>query len=166
MRSRSFSQIVITLITVLLLTPIASTLANTGYTDVDPQYLSKHMEEFNHQKIRTSGIVYFMASIFMYEDFWLQRAIPVVIRFAELPMPSEGDYIEIYGTIEYCELEGGFYYLKAEGYIKATAPEFSPTLIMPIVIIATLIAIITQNKILKNIKLSSKVENHFSKGKT
>jgi hypothetical protein len=141
------------LITVLLTIPLAITASassNSEYTPVDLQYLSSHMEEFDQQKIQVSGTVTIRTSEYMYEDFWLTSVIPVVIRIAGLPMPSEGDHIEIYGTVEYAHIEGGFYYLRAEGYTIDSIPEFSQTLITPIFMAATLLWVIVYRKLKGN----------------
>jgi hypothetical protein len=122
---------------------------NSEYAEVDPQYLVAHMEEFCGQKVRMNGTVYFMTSAYMYEDFWLDEAIPVVVRFAGLPVPSEGSFIEIWGTIEHLHLEGGFYYLNADAYIEDVTPEFPQLLIIPLFMIATLLVAIAYRKIQK-----------------
>jgi hypothetical protein len=129
---------------VLLMFPllgIASAPDTSKYREVDGQYLFTHMEEYSGQKVRTSGTVYFMVSSYMFEDFWLNRTIPVVVRSAGLPMPSEGSYIEVYGTIEHSDLEGGFYYLKADSYTTDPAPEFPSMLILALFMIASLLAV-------------------------
>jgi hypothetical protein len=120
---------------------IASALDSSKYREVDGQYLSTHMEEYLGQKVRTRGTVYFMFSSYMFEDFWLNRTIPVVIRYAGLPMPSEGSCIEVYGTIEHSDLEGGFYYLNADSYTRDPVPEFPSMLILALFMIASLLAV-------------------------
>ena len=93
--------------------------AEAEESSVDLSYLALHLGEFGGQGIKTRGIVKFYASFFMYEDFWLQaqdnssRRTPVVSRFAALPVPREGSLVEVAGTIEHSNLEGGFFYLNA-----------------------------------------------------
>ncbi len=124
----------------------ASASDNSEYTPVDPYYLATHIEEFYGQKVRTNGTMYIIPSTYMYEDFWLEKIIPVVIRFAELPMPKEGEFVTIYGTIEHSTLEGGFYYLKADSYTETITPEIPSILIAPIFMIATLLILILHRK--------------------
>jgi hypothetical protein len=92
-------------------------LVSTDYEYVDLTYLTSHPQVFKGFPVATRGVVKFSASVYMYEDFWLQaqsnEKIPVVVRFAGLPIPREGSLIEVSGTIEYCDLEGGFFYLNA-----------------------------------------------------
>jgi hypothetical protein len=125
---------------------IVSALNNSEYVEVDLQYLAAHMEEFCGQKVRVNGTVSFMTSTYMYEDFWLDKVIPVVVRFAGLPVPLEGSFIEIWGTIEHSNLEGGFYYLNADTYTKDAAPEFPQFLIIPFFMAATLLTLIVYRK--------------------
>ncbi len=127
---------------ITLLSIRASATNDSEYTEVEPYYLASHMEDFCGKKVRTSGTVHFMASYYMYEDFWLDRTIPVVVRFAGLPTPSKGSFIQVWGTIEYCHLEGGFYYLKADGYGETQAPEFPSLLFSSLFMTAALLAII------------------------
>jgi hypothetical protein len=101
---------------------------------VDLKYLAEHPEEFKGVCVTTNGTVRYYASIYMFEDFWLQAQndakIPVVTRFAGLPDPPEGLFIEISGKIEYSNLEGGFYFLNATLWktIQPTPlPSLSPT---------------------------------------
>ena len=132
----------------LLVTVSASN--NSEYAVVDLQYLATHVEESCGQKVRVNGTVSFITSTYMYEDFWLNKAVPVVVRFADLPVPSEGASVEIWGTIEHSELEGGFYYLNADRYVvDDTAPEFPQFLITSIFMIATLLVTIAYRKIQK-----------------
>lgn len=104
------------------------------YDNVDLKYLVKHIEAFKSANVKVNGTVRYYASIYMFEDFWLQAGegakIPVVTRFAGLPKPPEGLFIEVSGTIEYCNLEGGFYFLNATSWsaIQQTQqPTLSPT---------------------------------------
>jgi hypothetical protein len=62
---------------------------DSEYLEVNLGYLAGHMEDFDGIGVSTKGTVYFMISFYMYEDFWLDRAIPVVVRFAGLPTPPE-----------------------------------------------------------------------------
>jgi len=108
---------------------------------VDLKYLAEHPKEFKGVCVTTNGTVRYYASIYMFEDFWLQAQndakIPVVTRFAGLPDPSEGLFIEISGKIEYANLEGGFYFLNATSWktiqptplpsLSPTPPQLSPT---------------------------------------
>ena len=115
------------------------------YLEVNLEYLSGHMEDFDGMRVRTQGTVYYMSYFYMYEDFWLNRAIPVVVRFAGLPTPPEGSFIEVQGVIEYSRLEGGFYYLNAHSWAYADpseTPEFPLFLILPLFMIATLLIVI------------------------
>jgi len=125
---------------------VASTSSNSEYKEVDLQYLVAHMEEFYGQKVKTNGTVSLMTSTYMYEDFWLEKTVPVVVR-PKLSVPSEGAFIEVSGTIEHAEVEGGFYYLKADNYTeKDTAPEFQQFLIMPLFMAATLLTLVAYKK--------------------
>jgi len=49
-----------------------SFIVSGGYLEADLPYLATHMEDFHGMIIKTSGIVKFYASIYMYEDFWLE----------------------------------------------------------------------------------------------
>lgn len=99
---------------------------------VDLKYLAEHIEEFEGLFVTTNGTVRYYASIFMFEDFWLEAQkgarIPVVTKFAGLPEPHEGLLIEVSGKIEYCRLEGGFYFLNATSWKTVEA---SPTSTLP-----------------------------------
>lgn len=120
-------------------------LANEEYEEVDVYYVAAQIEEFYGDRVKTFGTVTIKVSYYMYEDFWLSNVLPVEVRTADLPKPPEGVAIEIWGTIEYSELEGGFYYLKAEGYSGNHTPEIPQTLMVPITIaITTFIALITR----------------------
>jgi hypothetical protein len=118
---------------------------------VELMYLAAHLEEFENQSVTTNGTVRFYASIFMFEDFWLQATsdakIPVVIRFAGLSVPSNDSLIEISGTIEHSTLEGGFYFLNASSWTTAIIPEFSNTviLVLSLTIFSVLAAIVKVN---------------------
>jgi hypothetical protein len=102
---------------------------------VDLMYLAARPEEFENQSVTTIGTVRFYASIYMFEDFWLQASndvkILVVTRFAGLSVPLNASLIEISGTIKHSTLEGGFYFLSASSWITVNAtPEFSSTVIL------------------------------------
>jgi hypothetical protein len=107
------------------------------YLDVDLEHLAVHMKDFYGMTVKTMGIVKFFLSIYMYEDFWLAAqtgvAIPVVVRFAGLPPPPENSSIEILGVVEYCALEGGFFYLEAQEL--RTIPEFPSLIVIPLFIV-------------------------------
>jgi hypothetical protein len=119
--------------------------------NVDLMYLAAHLEEFENQSVTTNGTVRFYASIYMFEDFWLQASndakVPVVTRFAGLSVPSNDSLIEISGTIEHSALEGGFYFLNASSWTTATIPEFSNTviLVLSLTIFSVLAAIVKVN---------------------
>jgi hypothetical protein len=101
-------------------------------------YLAAHLGDFCGEKVRTVGTVDYLISFYMYEDFWLDKVIPVVVRFAGLPQPTENSSIEVCGIIEYCKLEGGFLYLNAQSwtYAKETMPEFPSSLILSLFMVA------------------------------
>jgi len=101
---------------------------------VDLKYLAEHPEEFKGVCVTTNGTVRYYASIYMFEDFWLQAQddakIPGVTRFAGLPDPPEGLFIEVSGIIEYSNLEGGFYFLNVTLWKTSQStpvPSLSPT---------------------------------------
>jgi hypothetical protein len=106
------------------------------------------MEDLCGEKVRTVGTVDYLISFYMFEDFWLSKVIPVVVRSAELPTPPENSSIEICGIIEYCRLEGGFFYLNAQSwtYAEETMPEFQSLIIVPLFVLATLLAVIVYKK--------------------
>jgi hypothetical protein len=84
----------------------------------------------------------------MYEDFWLSRAIPVVVRFAGLQHPLANSSIEICGIVEHCELEGGFFYLNAQSwvYTEKHLPEFPSLVVIPLFMFASLLAVIVYRR--------------------
>ncbi len=127
------------------LLPIASS-ADRGseYREVDVGYLATHIADSCGEKVRTTGTVCFLASCYMYEDFWLSRAIPVVVRSAGLQQPLENSGIEICGIVEHCELEGGFFYLNAQSwvYTEKHLPEFPSLVAIPLFMFASLLAVI------------------------
>lgn len=118
------------------------------YLEVSLSYLSMHREEFCGKEVRVIGTVDFLYSIYMFEDFWLSRTIPVVVRFANLSMPLENSRIEVFGVIEYCKLEGGFFYLNAHywRYVTARLPEFGSWLILPLAMAALTLSILVYKK--------------------
>jgi hypothetical protein len=87
---------------------------------VDLSYLLEHIKMYEGFDVTTNGTVRFYASIYMFEDFWLQAQndakIPVVTRLAGLPDPADGAFVEVSGKIEYSNLEGGFYFLNATSW--------------------------------------------------
>jgi hypothetical protein len=97
----------------------ATSIRDPAYTFYDLSYMASNLTGLKGVKIATRGIAKFLGSVYMYEDFWLQAQgnqsakIPVVVRFAGLPIPREDALIEVQGTIEYSSLEGGFSYLNA-----------------------------------------------------
>lgn len=104
---------------------VASAATTPVYTYYNLSYVFSHQNQLKGEAIATRGIAKFMASIFMFEDFWLQAQsnqsenMKVVIRDAGLPLPQAGALIEIQGTIEYSNLEGGFYYINASSISDA-----------------------------------------------
>jgi len=115
-----------------------SKLLNVGYVPtgeyVDLVYLIEHIRMFEGVDIVTNGTVRFYASIYMFEDFWLEASnkarIPAVVRFAGLPDPPEGQAIEVSGKIAYSFLEGGFYFLNVTSWKitnASSAPSLPPT---------------------------------------
>jgi hypothetical protein len=106
-------------VVVFLISPSGS---NQRHLEVDLKDLVANVEDFHDMKIRTRGTVNFWASFYMYEDFWLSSdtqgecGIPVVVRDAELSVPSENSSIEVLGAIRFSELEGGFFYLNATSW--------------------------------------------------
>jgi hypothetical protein len=97
----------------------ATSIPIPAYSFYDLNYVASNLTGLKGVKIATRGIAKFLGSVYMYEDFWLQAQgnqsakIPVVVRFAGLPIPREDALIEVQGTIEYSNLEGGFSYLNA-----------------------------------------------------
>jgi hypothetical protein len=128
----------------LAISLISSLSANVSsetskYLDVDLEFLIAHLDNYHGTEIRTSGIVKYLVSIYMFEDFWLcaqgGAGIPIVVRFAGLPRPNQNSLIEIQGVIDFCGLEGGFYYLNASSwsYIGTiTVPESPSFLTAPL----------------------------------
>jgi len=121
---------------------------NPEYEEVNLGYLATHIADYCGKKVRTSGVVHYMGSVYMYEDFWLDILVPVVIRNAELPLPPENSSIEVCGIIEHCELEGGFFYLNAHSWTIAeeTMPEFQSLIIVPLFVLATLLTVMVYKK--------------------
>jgi hypothetical protein len=110
---------------------------NSDYKEIDLGYLAAHLEDFCGEKVKTVGTVDYLISFYMYEDFWLGKLIPVV-RSSGLSQPPENSSIEVCGTIEYCKLEGGFFYLNAQSwtYAKETMPELPSSLTLPLFMVA------------------------------
>lgn len=124
---------------------------DSEHKDVDIRYLGGHMGDFCGQSVSTKGIVVYLISFYMFEDFWLNGAIPVVVRFAGLQRPPANSSIEISGVIEHSELEGGFYYLNAQSWNFAEIsaphlPEFSLFLLLPIFMMITLLAALVHKR--------------------
>jgi len=107
------------------------------------------MKDFCGQEVRTTGTVRFMVSFYMYEDFWLDGVVPVVVRFAGLPNPPVNSSVGVCGIIEYCTIEGGFFYLNAHSwtYVATTMPEFQSFVFLPLLMLATLLAVIVYKKV-------------------
>lgn len=101
--------------------------------------------------IKMVGRVKSWISYIMFEDFWLQthdgQVIPVVVRFAGLPVPPKDSDIEVVGIMEYSTLEGGFYYLDAQSWsYVASAPEFPSLLILSVFMMVGLVAAVALKK--------------------
>lgn len=98
--------------------------ADSAFTQYQLNFIVQNSSQLRGTGVATSGIAKFYASVFMFEDFWLQSQenqslrIPVVARSAGIPKPSSGDLVKILGTIEYSNLEGGFFYLNASSIEK------------------------------------------------
>lgn len=138
--------------------PIVFAVDESEYLEVNLSYLATHMEELCGKKVRVVGTVHFLCSIYMFEDFWLNWAIPVVVRFANLSLPLENSRIEVFGVIDYCKLEGGFFYLEAHHwrFVTATLPEFNSWLIMPFAMAAlALSTLIYKKRILRSFQRHS-----------
>jgi hypothetical protein len=96
-----------------------ASVADSAYTNYDLNYLVQNLSQLNGAKVATMGIARFLPSIYMYEDFWLQAQgnqsanISVVTRFSNITKPNEGDLVKVQGTVEYVNLEGGFFFLNA-----------------------------------------------------
>ncbi len=106
---------------------------------VDLDYLASHLAEFENHIVTTNGTVRTDgASIYMFEDFWLQAQsgakIMVVTRFSGLSVPSNGSIIEVSGVIQHSILEGGFYFLNATSWKPETLPEF-PNSVLPLMVL-------------------------------
>lgn len=90
---------------------------STGYNFVSLLDLPSHYAVLRGTSVATIGRVEFSPSIYQFEDFWLKgqdnTAIPVVTRLAGLPLPQNESLVKVVGTVEYSDLEGGFYYLNA-----------------------------------------------------
>lgn len=90
------------------------------YEDVDLPYLITHIDEFENEKVRVTGTVRYMGSIYMFEDFWLtvnDAWIPVDgIHESNLILPTENDIIIVEGTVSWFSLEGGTYYISVDSW--------------------------------------------------
>ena len=93
--------------------------ADSAPSNYDLGDLTQNLSQLKGANVVTWGVARFLASVYMFEDFWLQSQnnqsvkIPVVVRFAGVSKPSEGELIKVQGTITYNNLEGGFFYLNA-----------------------------------------------------
>jgi len=102
---------------------------------VDLKYLAANMKQFEGVSVTTNGTVRYLASIYMYEDFWLQAQnsdakIPVVTRLAGLAVPPSMAIVEVAGIVKHSTLEGGFYFLEASSWQALTStstPTPAPT---------------------------------------
>ncbi len=105
---------------------------------VDLNYLAGHLAEFENLTVTTNGTVTDGASIYMFEDFWLQAQnggkIMIVTRSSGLSVPSNGSFIEVSGVIQHSILEGGFYFLNATSWKAETLPEF-PNSVLPLMVL-------------------------------
>jgi hypothetical protein len=97
-----------------------------GPENVDLSYLIEHVNEFENKEVKVVGYVKYYASIYQYEDFWLDpdekgglQAIPLKVTQIGLPQPPENSYILVEGMVVYKELEGGFYCIHANSWTYA-----------------------------------------------
>jgi len=93
---------------------------------VDLKFLAANMKQFEGVRVTTNGTVRYLASIYMYEDFWLQAQtsdakIPVVTRLAGLAVPPSMAIVEVAGIVKHSTLEGGFYFLEASSWQALTS---------------------------------------------
>jgi hypothetical protein len=92
-------------------------VVSATYSYFDLGYLASHMADLKYISVATIGIVKFNASDSKFEDFCLQSKdgskIMVVARSAGLALPADGSLVEVSGTVEYSNLQGGFFYLNA-----------------------------------------------------
>ena len=106
---------------------------------VDLSYLANHLLEFENRSVTTNGTVGFYASIYMFEDCWLEAQdgakIMVVTRLSGLSAPANGSTAEVSGTINHSNLEGGFHFLNASSWKIASMPEFSTTTMLLIMLV-------------------------------
>ena len=139
--------------------------ATTQYTNqappneyVDLSYLANHLLEFENRSVTTNGTVRFYASIYMFEDCWLEAQngakIMVVTRLAGLSSPANGSSVEVSGTIEHSNLEGGFYFLNASSWKIASMPEFSTTTMLLIMLVLSGSVALLKRKAVKKTSLT------------
>ncbi len=90
------------------------------YENVDLPYLITHIDEFENEKVRVTGTVRYMGSIYMFEDFSLtvnDAWIPVDgIHESNLILPTENDIIIVEGTVSWFSLEGDTYYISVDSW--------------------------------------------------
>lgn len=139
----SFFALVLIFQALLLQRAVGSATENPTYQEVTLEYLGSHVEEFCGKTIRTTGVVWFIASIYMFEEFWLSGQMPVVVRHSELLVPPANASIEVWGSVEYCGLEGGFFYLNAHSwrFVEEPAPEFHIYIMMLLFFAATSLSV-------------------------
>lgn len=117
---------------------------------VDLSYLANHLLEFENRSVTTNGTVRFYASIYMFEDCWLEAQdtakIMVVTRLSGLSVPVNGSLIEVSGTIEHSNLEGGFNFLNASAWKIATTPEFSTVMMLLVVLVLSAAVLLLKRK--------------------
>ena len=94
--------------------------------NVNLSYLIDHVNEFENKEVKVVGYVKYYASIYQYEDFWLDPdekgigwAIPLKVTQIGLPRPPENSYILVEGVVVYKELEGGFYCIHVNSWTYA-----------------------------------------------
>ena len=120
---------------------------------VDLSYLANHLSDFENRSVTTNGTVRFYASIYMFEDCWLEAQdgakIMVVTRLSGLSVPVNGSLIEVSGTIEHSNLEGGFHFLKASSWKIASMPEFSTTMMILMVLVLSASVALLEHKAAK-----------------
>ena len=129
---------------------------------VDLSYLANHLLEFENRSVTTNGTVRFYASIYMFEDCWLESQdgakIMVVTRLSELSVPANGSSVEVSGTINHSNLEGGFYFLNASSCKIASMPEFSITMMLLTMLVLSASVALLKRKAAKKTSLTSVLE--------
>jgi hypothetical protein len=82
--------------------------------------LTQNPSQLKGANVVTWGVARFLASVYMFEDFWLQsqdnQSVKIPVRLAGVSKPTEGELIKVQGTIVYNDLEGGFFYLNASSF--------------------------------------------------